>query len=470
MNASQLVLAAALLVATVAFVRWPARTLVGVALTVLFVDTLDSFLGPSIRLFDELLIPLMFAITVVRQRRDVIDRIHWPRDLAVAAFVVLGVISSLLAGVPVTIWVAGLLLVVKGFAVFYTALLLRIELDDIWWASRVTLVVGCVVLAAGFLELFAPSALAAIGLEPAAPRAGLPATKSLFYHPQLFAWFCGFLALLLFAHYAMLRRPWMLVLGLLFSLGTILAARRRAILAVVGGVALGLAWEAHRGRAGVWRRMTPWASSAAGLVILALVFLPAFTGLYQLTVDRYLDGGPGGEEVPGFEEQLDVGELPARFALFAGAIEIAQDYAPLGAGFGRYGGWISRQNYSPLYEEYGLDEVYGLSRENPQFITDTFWPQVLGEVGIGGVIAYVVFLAFVAYQLWRFSRAPDLSPRLRAVAVGAGLVLAHTVVESTASPIFNSPPQIMLIMAMLGAVLSVSASMRQSADGGDAAA
>jgi hypothetical protein len=455
--ATDVMLAVAVVAACAAFLRWPVRALIAISLFVLFIDTLETFLGPSIRYFDELVIPLLLVITLVRRGRHLQARGRLARDLAVAAFVVLGIASSLVAGVPLTIWAAGLLLVMKGFAVFYVALLLDVEPSDVWWASKVTLVVGCVVLAIGFVELVFPRAVELIGLEAAEARAGLPATKSLFYHPQLYAWFCGFLALYLFSHFAMLRRPWMLALALLFSLGTVLAARRRAIVAVVAGVGLGLVWEAARGRAGIWRRMVPWAASASGLLVLALVFLPAFAGLYELTVERYLEGETPSGEAP--EEEGAVGELPARFALYAGSVEIARDYAPLGAGLGRYGGWISRQTYSPLYEEYGLDQVHGLSRDNPQFITDTFWPQVLGEVGIGGVVAYAVFLGYVALQLWRFSRLPALSPRMRAVAIGSGLILAHTLVESIASPIFHSPPQIMLIMVAIGGVLSLDASM-----------
>lgn len=445
----------AVAISLVAFIIWPVRALVVISLVIMLIDTLELLIGGQIKLLDELLIPTMLAITVFRQRRHVIGRFHPARDSAVASFAAFGIVSSLAAGVPPEVWIAGLLLVMKVFAVFYTALLLDVTPPDVRWGSFAVLSVGCVVITIGLLELLAPDLTSVVGLEPAAPRAGLPATKSLFYHPQLYAWFCGFVAIYLFSYFAAFRRGWMLALGLLFSLGTILAARRRAILAVLAGVGLGLTWAGVQGRAGMRQRIIPWAGAAGGLLVLALVFFPAFSGLYALTVDRYLDGdGPAGSPV-----DADPVEVPARFALYAGSVVVASDHVPLGAGLGRYGGWISREVYSPVYEEYGLHEIYGLSPENPEFVTDTFWPQILGETGVGGLIAYLVFIAAIGLQLWRFSLNANLTPQLRAMAVGTGLILAHTLVESLASPIFHSPPQFMLIMLAIGTTLSLQASM-----------
>jgi hypothetical protein len=192
-------------------------------------------------------------------------------------------------------------------------------------------------------------------------------------------------------------------------------------------------------------------------------FLPALIGLYQLTVDRYMvDSGVNGRIDIGpivvdigssSDTTTDARGAPARVALYQASVLVARDHFPLGAGLGRFGSWMSRTNYSDLYYQYGLDRVYGLSPGFPTFITDTFWPQVLGEVGVVGLIGYAVFLTAVGISLARlYQRVRDM-PVVAAVVLGAGMILAQTLVESLASPIFNSPPQVYLIMLVLGGVL-----------------
>lgn len=451
-------LVTALVLVLVVFLVQPVRGLLVFALFMLFIDTLQLSAGPRIKQVDEIAVPLMATITFIRQRHRLLLVFKPTREAAVGLLLITAVLSSALNGVPVEIWVPGVVLLGKGLAIFYIALLLDVTATDVAWITRVVLTVGIVVLALGFVELFAPTILSPLGLVPAESRAGLPAIKSLFYHPQLFAWFCALLALYLFAYHAVLRRPWALALALVLSVGTILAARRRAIAAVFAGVVAGIVWEASRGRGGMWRRLGRWVPAAAGTLILFFAFLPAFAGLYQLTLDRYSPGqGGGGGTIPGSVlGSTEPAATPARLALYIGSIEIAQDHLPLGVGLGRYGSWLSREHYSPVYAQYGLDRVYGLSPTNPRFITDTFWPQILGELGILGLLAYTGFLAALGLDIWSVSRLPNLPAEMQAVILGTGLVFVQTLVESLASPVFNSPPQIYLIMFAVGGLLSWS--------------
>ena len=64
------------------------------------------------------------------------------------------------------------------------------------------------------------------------------------------------------------------------------------------------------------------------------------------------------------------------------------DHFPLGAGLGRYASPLSRgDTFSPLYHEYGLDHIWGLTPHYDAYITDTFWPHILGEAGVFALIA-----------------------------------------------------------------------------------
>jgi hypothetical protein len=160
---------------------------------------------------------------------------------------------------------------------------------------------------------------------------------------------------------------------------------------------------------------------------------------------------PGSPGAPSDIAEPD--DTPARLALIVGSVEIARDHLPLGAGLGRYGSWISREQYSDLYYQYGLSRIYGLSPQNPQFVTDTFWPQILGETGVIGLGAYAVFLFVVGRQVWHLARRTDLPPGVTALALGTALIFAQTLVESIASPILSSPSQTYLVLMAIGGML-----------------
>jgi hypothetical protein len=182
----------------------------------------------------------------------------------------------------------------------------------------------------------------------------------------------------------------------------------------------------------------------------------------NLTVKTYLPPrDPQVDPQPGTSEEA--AGTPARVALLNGSIEIARDYFPLGAGLGRYGSWMSREHYSDLYYHYGLSKIPGLSPQFSDFITDTFWPQVLGETGVLGSAAFVLFLAVIATQLIGVVRRTTGPPEL-AFTLGSLMVFGQGLVESLASPIFNSPSQAYLIMLSAGAALSWANGRRIPAD------
>ena len=259
-----------------------------------------------------------------------------------------------------------------------------------------------------------------------------------------------FAGLFMFAAFLVTRQLRWLLLGLAFSLGTILSARRRAILSLLAGL-LAAFVESLRTRPSLRTVFREWWPIATGVGVLLIAFIPVFLGLVTLTVDRFVDT-PG--VVPG-EAVVDADDNPpARGALYIGAVEIASDRLPLGVGLGRYASWMSRIEYSPVYEEYGLDEIRGLGPDNPLYATDTFWPQILGEFGVIGFAAYLAFLGTIGYRLWRESGRPE-GGSLRVLRLGAGMVFVQALVESAANAMFHSPPRVYLLFLVVGAVMSI---------------
>lgn len=82
-----------------------------------------------------------------------------------------------------------------------------------------------------------------------------------------------------------------------------------------------------------------------------------------------------------------------RNALLINGVKIANDYFPLGTGFGTYGSDVTKESYTDLYYIYGLNKYYGLSEDLPGFITDGYWPMIFAQFGwIGSIITIIVLL------------------------------------------------------------------------------
>ena len=443
-------LAAAVVLLTAAFLLAPVKAISIFAAFMLVIETLVPYAGTDLRYADEVFVAIASFITVVSRRHVIVAGLVPVRDGAVVVLVVAAVASSLTSGVALVVWLPGVPLLIKGLAVFYIVRFHHVTGPDVRWILRMWLVLASVLLVGGLVEFAA--AVAGGASDHEATRGGIPVVSSVFYHPQLFGWLAATAALFLIAHYVVFRRWWMLALALLFSIGVILSGRRRSILGVAGGVAAGVIVQlAGRGRS---ERAKVWLGPILGVAVIAIAFMPVLTGLYALTWSGYVDPVTGGRSTPSYAADGSANQTPARIALYQGSLEIARDHFPLGVGLGRYGSWISRIHYSDVYRQYGLDRVYGLSPANPQFITDTFWPQILGETGVVGLAAYAAFLGWVGFRLILLAQRPALPPPARALVLATGMVFAQTLVESVASVILVSPSQAYLVMLAIGGTLS----------------
>ncbi|MBC1604742.1 hypothetical protein HCJ39_08465 [Listeria rocourtiae] len=91
----------------------------------------------------------------------------------------------------------------------------------------------------------------------------------------------------------------------------------------------------------------------------------------------------------------------ARGVLLDTSLTIASEHAPFGAGLGMFGSNASRLNYSPLYEQYGISRVWGLTQENPNFVTDSYWAMIIGELGYLGMFFIIVIIGYIFWLLYK---------------------------------------------------------------------
>lgn len=131
----------------------------------------------------------------------------------------------------------------------------------------------------------------------------------------------------------------------------------------------------------------------------------------------------------------------ARGYLYTAGYKIAKDYFPLGIGFGTFGSYMSRQFYSPLYYEYGLSSVWGLSPSMPSYIADTYWAMIMGETGFLGVVLLILVLYFIFIQFLKGYN--DYKSKI----ITFGLI-CYTVVTSIAEPIYSSNKCAALFMVL----------------------
>lgn len=123
--------------------------------------------------------------------------------------------------------------------------------------------------------------------------------------------------------------------------------------------------------------------------------------------------------------------VTARGLLYLKSFAIARDYFPFGAGFGTYGTYFSSKKYSALYDQYGLSNVWGLSRSYSSFIEDTMWPAILGETGYVGTIMVIVFIALLFLTIKKLG----INKRLSVILY---MIPAYMLIESIAESIFMS--------------------------------
>lgn len=118
----------------------------------------------------------------------------------------------------------------------------------------------------------------------------------------------------------------------------------------------------------------------------------------------------------------------ARPVLYATSLLIFADHFPFGTGLASFASYRSIEPYSGVYTEYGIDKVYGLSPNMPDFICDAYYPS-LAQFGVAGVALFIWLITYIIRTLGRLIRLGGPSFK-NLYAVGM-LSVAFVLIEST---------------------------------------
>ena len=137
----------------------------------------------------------------------------------------------------------------------------------------------------------------------------------------------------------------------------------------------------------------------------------------------------------------------ARSVLTKTSFEIMKEYFPIGTGFGTFASDVAGEYYSPVYVKYGFTQIYELQRES-NFLSDTFWPIIIGQTGFIGTVCYLIALVRLFLKTIKV-RLADWGAYAAVL-----FIFIYLLVSSTSEPAFCNAVAIPLAM-MLGYALHI---------------
>ena len=141
-------------------------------------------------------------------------------------------------------------------------------------------------------------------------------------------------------------------------------------------------------------------------------------------------------------------DMIARYVLYATAPQILIDYFPFGSGFASFGTFSSGVYYSSIYSKYGIDGVWGMSKDHYNFIADTYYPS-LAQFGIVGIILYITFWIYILMKAIKFHKRTYNMKCLSMVL----MIIGFFIIEGTTDSTFTTHRGFFVLM-LLGLILS----------------
>jgi hypothetical protein len=433
-------LAVAVLLAVLALSPMPRPVVSFFLLFLVFQDPLQVLAGATttaakwVKHADEFMLLLVGVTCLLGDRGVWRGLLSGSMPWAIAGCYVGMVGSSLVEGTEFVPAMVDLALFSKPFLLFVVGMSLTPSPEQVDRSVHWLLLGLVAVVAFGVVFLLAPGLQSDYlgDLESPEERMGFLPTQGFFIGPGTYSWFSAATFCLCYAAYIAYNRTTYLLYSAMAATFVVLSWRRKSIIAVLAVLLVAVVAKTKPGS-----RLRLLALAAVTVVLGVTLLAPYVTGLWAQTLKEYGNPNPYAN---------------ARIALYYGSLLIARDHFPLGTGLASFGSHASRMFYSSVYHQYGLSAVYGLSASSPFYITDTFWPMVLGQGGVISFVAYASFLMLLLRAAWRRGQRLALVPSEVFLSLAATFLIIGSLSESTASHVYGSSLQAALVLIPAGIV------------------
>ncbi|MBF0370232.1 MAG: hypothetical protein HQL52_12320 [Magnetococcales bacterium] len=137
----------------------------------------------------------------------------------------------------------------------------------------------------------------------------------------------------------------------------------------------------------------------------------------------------------------------ARVVFYYQGVMIALDKFPLGGGLGGFAGHAAATYGSPLYDALEFHRFWWYRAG--EYLTDTFWPHILGEAGFIGLFCYLLSIGALAILFFRLARKTR-DPLSRVYLHTSLFTVLYMMSVSVTSPVWNGSFELMLACSCFG--------------------
>lgn len=406
------------------------------AFTIIFQDSIQAITNMSIvSNFDEVLITLFVIRAILYMLRELgsnyrvlkMPKIAGKLLILVGLFWSIGIISCLVnSSYKWFDLLMGSFLMIKIYLLISSIIISPIKNERFEEFVHAVLFWGKVSFISGLLSFFFPTAW--VKLVPYTfvyMKNGFSSAMGFFIHPGQYGWFMLFVANIYYARYICNGKDKK-------DLYRFIAYACVACLSMKVKVFVGIIVILAFSNFFLQNKKVSIKNISMAFLGIFLVF-GIFRGIIQNAYSMYFTDDTGS----------------ARYALLAGSLKILADLFPIGAGFSKFGSYYARINYSEWYYKYGLNTVWGLQPGQVWFGTDTFWPMIIGETGLIGLVIYILILLLLFVDLRRLWKKVE-DNRVRVFLCMGLFALLQAIAESSGEPIFNSSPQNVIVGLFIG--------------------
>ncbi len=372
---------------------------------------------------DELIVLSIFVLAILKSQRKGFKNFHlfWILFL----FIVSGVVGNMhLHSSPIVIML-GCFITIKPILLFWSLSQFDFSWDDFYYFAKCFTKFFYVIVFAYLLDALFPGFRGLFGREIEGDkwRGGLRALSGIFYRPT-FATIWAIVYYIIYRYYAVSVSKWKYYFAIAMN---VFSFKVKDLL----GFFLGMGMM-------FFKKITN-----IKVISLSVLFVVMFL-LYTILLPEHFELYFGGS--------FDDSNI-ARVVLTYTSLRIGADYFPFGVGFGMFGSPISRQFQSDVYQMYHIDRVYGLDfvHDGGMFMCDTFWPMLLGENGVLGVLLYLIILLFCFGPFFK-TFIHDTSNRSVLFPCFLFVVL---LVETIGKPVFVGPPHSLVVWGIAGIFYSL---------------